>query len=187
MISKIKNDIRSSRIPVVMLAPGADIFPELSGLEKDATAYLLIPFDKTGLNEVLKDLKGSKSILKKHNGSVVHSDFTDRTRPLPDDKFMRQVLCLMDAHIDDDRFGIAELCDALGMSRAQIYRKFKLLIDWTPHDYLRTYRLHKAKQLLLTTNLNISEVAYRTGFKNISHFSRIFAEEFGKNPSEINR
>jgi transcriptional regulator GlxA family with amidase domain len=89
----------------------------------------------------------------------------------------------MDSNLDNDQYGIEDLCDALGMSRAQIYRKFKSLIDKTPHDYLRSYRLQKAKQLLLTTNLNVSEVAYRTGFKNISHFSRSFSKVFGKNPS----
>ena len=185
MLRRRKNDIRSSQLPMVILTPGADIPPELSGVEKSSDAYLLIPFDETGLQEVLKNLTGSRRKLREHNVSVTLSKITDRIEPGSGDNFMQKILCLMDAHIDDDRFGIAELCEALGMSRAQIYRKFKLLVDWTPHDYIRTYRLIKAKQLLLTTKFNVSEVAYRTGFKNVSHFSRIFAEEFGKNPGEL--
>jgi len=95
------------------------------------------------------------------------------------------ILSHLDANIDDDKFGIAELCVSLGISRAQIYRKFKLFTDTTLHDYMRSYRLKKAKELLLTTELNVSEVAYRTGFKNNSHFSRIFSAEFGNTPSEF--
>jgi len=75
----------------------------------------------------------------------------------------------------------------MGMSRAQIYRKFKSVTDSTPHDYLRSYTLKRANELLSTAKLNVSEAACRTGFKNISHFSRIFTEEFGKNPSKFVR
>jgi len=73
------------------------------------------------------------------------------------------------------------------MSRAQLYRKFKSLTDKTVNDYLRTFRLHKAKELLLTTDRNVSEVAFDVGFKNLSHFSKVFTEEFGKNPRDMGR
>jgi len=73
------------------------------------------------------------------------------------------------------------------MSRAQLYRKFKSLTDRTVNEYLISFRLHKARELLMTTGLNVSEVAYDTGFKNLSHFSRVFTEMFGKNPREFIR
>jgi len=187
MFRRIKNDISISHIPVVIITASDDIFPEHTGLERYADAYLLIPSDEIGLQAVLKNLTGSKRILREHCVSDTLSEITDRTDPDPDDRFIQKILCVMDTHIDDDKFYIVELCDAMGMSRAQIYRKFKSLIDWTPHDYLRTYRLHKARKLLLTTKLNVSEAAYLTGFKNVSHFSRVFAEEFGKSPSEFRK
>jgi YesN/AraC family two-component response regulator len=187
MFRRIKNDIRTSHVPVVMLTATADISSRLSGIEKGADAYLLIPFDEIELQAVLKNLIGLKRKHQEHYVSVTLSEIKDRTEPGLDGHFMQKVLYLMDANIDDDQFGIAEICDTLGMSRAQIYRKFKSFTDRTPHDYLRTYRLQRAKELLLTTKINVSGVAYRTGFKNISHFSRIFAEEFGKNPSKFCR
>ncbi len=101
--------------------------------------------------------------------------------------FMGRIQALIERNLDDHQFGISQLCRDMGISRAEIYRKFKSLNDRTPHDYLRSYRLIRAKELLLQTGFNVSEVAYRTGFVNVSHFSRIFSEEFGKHPSEYKK
>ena len=94
---------------------------------------------------------------------------------------------LLDTHMDDPCFGIEQLCRAIGISRAQMYRKFSALNGRTLHDYLRSYRLCKARELLLTTDLNVSETACITGFSNLSHFSRIFYEEFGKHPKDYRK
>jgi AraC-like DNA-binding protein len=185
MLRGIKNDFQVSHIPMVMLTTGADISTKLSGVEKGDYVYLLIPFNKIDLKAVLRNLTGIGHKLKEHPVSVTLSEINDRTEPYHNDQFIQKIHCLMDAHIDDDQFGITELCYAIGMSRAQVYRKFRSLTEKTLHDYLRSYRLQRAKELLLTTKLNVSEVSYLTGFKNVSHFSRIFAEEFGKNPSEL--
>lgn len=98
------------------------------------------------------------------------------------DPLLLKIHALLDTHMDDPGFGIEQLCRALGMSRAQTYRKFSALNGRTLHDYLRSYRLRKARELLLTTDLNVSEAACVTGFSNLSHFSRIFSEEFGQQP-----
>ncbi|MBN1132175.1 MAG: helix-turn-helix transcriptional regulator [Bacteroidales bacterium] len=103
------------------------------------------------------------------------------------DLFIQKVHALLDRNIEDHQFGIPQLCTAMGISRAQMYRKFKALTGRTLHDYLRSYRLKRAKELLLTTDLNVSEAAYTTGFTNVSHFSRIFTEEFGKHPRDYRK
>jgi len=103
------------------------------------------------------------------------------------DPFMQKLHNLLDRNIDDHQFGIPQLCNAMGISRAQMYRKFKALTGRTLHDYLRSYRLKRAKELLLTSDLNVSETAYSTGFTNVSHFSRIFTEEFGKHPRDLRK
>ncbi len=187
ILRRIKKNIGTSHIPVVMLTARTDIFPMFSGLEKSPDAYLLIPFNETGVQSILKNLTGLRRKLHEDNVPLALSEIKDQTEPDPDDQFMQKILSLIDVNIDDDRFGIAEVCDALGISRAQIYRKFKSLTDRTPHGYLRTYRLQRAKELLLSTKLKVFEVAYRTGFKNVSHFCRIFTEEFGKSPGEFSR
>ena len=87
---------------------------------------------------------------------------------------MLKIRSIMEAHLDNDQFGIHELCKEIGMSRAQLYRKFKSLTDKTVNEYLMNFRLFKAKEMLLNSDLNVSEVAYEVGFKNLSHFSRAF-------------
>ena len=93
----------------------------------------------------------------------------------------------MEANLGDDEFGISQLCSEMAVSHAQLYRKFKSLSNKTIADYLKSLRLRKARELLLTTSLNVSEVTYIAGFKNISHFSREFTHEFGKSPSEFRK
>jgi len=148
---------------------------------------LAILFDEIGLQAVQKYLIGLVHELQGQTVSSTLNEIKSQTAISHEDQFRQKIIHLVDSNLDNDQYGIANLCDALGMSRAQIYRKFKTLIASTPHNYLKTYRLQKAKQLLLTTDLNVSETAYRTGFKNVSHFSKIFSEEFGKNPSEFLR
>lgn len=164
-----------------------NISPILSGIEKRADAYLLIPLDGFELQAVIGNLIRLKHKFQENSVYVPLPEIIDMTIPRSDDWYMEKIRSLIDAKIDDDQFGIVELCDALCMSRAQVYRRFKSLSGRTPHDYLRSYRLQKAKELLLTTTFNVSEVAYRTGFKNVSHFSRVFTIEFGKGPSKFSK
>ena len=98
---------------------------------------------------------------------------------------MEQVWHILEAHLDEEEFGISQLCEALAMSRSQLYRKFAALTDTTVNQYLQNLRLAKARELLLTTGLNVSEVAYDTGFKNPSHFSRAFSKRYGYAPSQV--
>lgn len=183
MIRKTKN----TDGPLMIRTACADISTKFSTIESSADSYLLIPFNNLELKAIIRNLIGIKSNLRDHCVPFNLTKIDDRTDPGLDDQLIRKILSLMDANLDNDQFGIAELCYALGMSRAQIYRKFKSHTDRTLHNYLRAYRLQKAKEFLLTTNLNVSEIAYRAGFKNVSHFSRIFTKEFGISPSEFGR
>jgi len=160
---------------------------QLSGIEEGAAVYVLIPFDEMESPSTIENLIELRHKLLEHCDSTNIDEIKAQNVKSLNDRFMQKITYLVDSNLDNDQYGIVNLCNALGMSRAQVYRKFKSIIDSSPHDYLRTYRLHKAKQLLLTTKLNVSEVAYRTGFKNVSHFSRIFSKMFGKNPSEFIR
>jgi transcriptional regulator GlxA family with amidase domain len=112
---------------------------------------------------------------------------TDDKAIIIEDVFMMKVRSIMEKHLDNDQFGIRELCIEIGMSRAQLYRKFKSLTDTTVNDYLQNFRLYKAKEMLLHSGLNVSEVAYETGFKNLSHFSRSFKEAFGVTPGSTKK
>ena len=96
-----------------------------------------------------------------------------------EDFFFRNVRQLLENHLSDVDFGITELCLSLGMSSSQLYRKFKALTYITVHHFIRKISPAKAQELLHNSDLNVSEVALETGFKNLSHFSRLFSEGFG--------
>ena len=99
--------------------------------------------------------------------------------------FIQEVQSILEAHLSDEHFGIPELVRVIGVSRAQLYRKFKALTGQSIGHYFRSLRLHKAKTLLKTTSLNITEIAFETGFKDPAYFTRTFKEEFGKTPSQV--
>ncbi|MFK7980968.1 MAG: helix-turn-helix domain-containing protein [Saprospiraceae bacterium] len=101
--------------------------------------------------------------------------------------FVLQLNEVIDKNLHKSEFGIPQLCKAMGLSRAQLYRKIKKATGTTPALYIRNLRLQKAKIYLKSDELNITEIAYAVGFNDLSYFSRSFSEEFGKSPSEMRK
>lgn len=186
--SKLKKDLRTSHIPVIILSAKADTTSKLLGLETGADAYLSKPFNPKELNIRIEQLIDLRKSLHNRYKVITTSPYTAKTEvtgPLNiEDNFIKKVHQTFILHISDDEYGITQLCQSLGMSRSQLYRKFAALTNTTVHNYIRRLRLLKAHQLLKSTKLNVSEIAYDTGFKNISHFSRVYSEEFGIAPSK---
>jgi len=181
-LEKIKDDIRTSHIPIIMLTAKADEVSRLEGFEKGAEAYLTKPFDKKELNIRLRKLLEQRRKLQERYlsfslGSTLHKPMASQG-----DAFMKRIQELIESHLDEADFGIPELCKLLPMSRTQLYRKFSALTNTTGDKYIRKYRLHRAMELLKTTELNVTEVAMEVGFSNPSYFSRIFKNEFGYSP-----
>ena len=87
-------------------------------------------------------------------------------------------------HLDQAELGAEELSRAVNLSQSQLYRKMAALTGEPPNAFIRKIRLHRAKEMLQTTELTISEIAYDVGFNDPNYFSRTFSKEFGKTPSE---
>jgi AraC-like DNA-binding protein len=102
-----------------------------------------------------------------------------------EDAFLQKVNGFIEAHLDEAEFGVTELCQAVGLSRPQLFRKLKALTGKSIVAYLRSTRLHKARELLQSGQHNISEVAYQVGFNDPLYFSRAFSQEFGSPPSAL--
>jgi YesN/AraC family two-component response regulator len=185
LLGKVKNDFRTSHVPVVMLTAKADIESRLAGLERGADAYLAKPVDERELHLQLKNLVDlRRKLYERYSNPGKIPETTDKFLK-KEDEFILRVRKILESNLGDDEFGISRLCDEIGVSHAQLYRKFKSLSNRTIGDYFKSLRLHKAKELLLSTDLLVSEVTYIVGFKNLSHFSREFTHEFGKPPSEF--
>lgn len=185
MLEKVKGDFRTSHIPVVMLTAKADVDSRLEGLDKGADAYLAKPFSEKELFIILRNLVEVRKKLHKRYGRVDRLPESSSGGFQMEDAFMSKVRQVLEANLEDEEFGIYGLCRELAVSRTQLYRKFKSLSNRALSDYFKSLRLHKAKELLCTTDLNVTEVTYAVGFKNLSHFSREFRSEFGKSPMEF--
>ena len=97
--------------------------------------------------------------------------------------FMQKINTLIKVNLDNENFDSIALSKAMHMSRTQLFRRLKSLIRQAPANYIKTIRLQKAKELLETTDWTVSEIAFKTGFQTISHFSKIYKKQYGILPS----
>lgn len=97
--------------------------------------------------------------------------------------FLKKVNELIEANIESNQFDANHLSELMNMSRTQLFRRLKPIIRQSPGSYIRMIKLQKAKQLFESTDLRISEVAYRTGFETASHFTKVFTKQYGVKPS----
>jgi DNA-binding response OmpR family regulator len=186
----LKNDERTSHIPIVLLTARADAASRIAGLRRGADAYLSKPFNK---EELLAQLQVLAEKQRRMTAWLSKKMQNEQPLQLPEavaeadilleDAFIQKVRDIVAKNYTDEDFGLPQLCREIGMSRSQLFRKMSALIDTSPSDFIRSHRLNEAKKLLETTDLNVSEVAWQCGFVNLAHFSRIFQEEFGVLPS----
>lgn len=182
MCIALKKDERTSHIPVVLLTAKADTTSRIEGFEKGADAYLAKPFHKKELRVRLKQLLEVRKQLQERYGSLENNS---NLKAPTEDAFLQKIQKEIEAHLSDADFTVMHLCQKIRLSQPQLYRKVKALTGKSIASYMRSVRLHKAKEMLQTTALNVSEVAYEVGFTEPSYFSRSFLEEFGFSPSEL--
>ncbi|MBC7774392.1 MAG: response regulator, partial [Phycisphaerae bacterium] len=181
----LKNDERTSHIPLVLLTAKADVSSRIEGLSRGADDYIAKPFDRTELEIRLRNLVENRRRLKSRYASLPLPPASEDPDLKLEDAFLLKIRDVVEAHLSDSDFEMPQLERALGMSRSQIFRKVKALTDQPPTLFIRSIRLFKAKELLQTSRLTIAEVAYEVGFTTPSYFSTAFLEEFGKNPSDF--
>jgi signal transduction histidine kinase/DNA-binding response OmpR family regulator len=185
MLSHLKNDILTDHIPVVVLTARGDFPSKLTGLETGADHYLVKPFSEKELFLKLNNLLEARRKMQHKLGILPPVDLKGNSQYQQEVQFMLRINALLEENLPDEDFGIKDICSSLHMSRPQLYRKFAALTDKSIGRHIRSYRLHKAKVLIEQQGKNVTEAALGTGFKNLSHFSASFREEFGYPPSEL--
>ncbi len=182
---RLKNDERTSHIPIIMLTAKADADSRLEGLRRGADAYLAKPFNRQELELRLENLIALRQKIQQHFSSFPENSPAEDPDLYQENAFLQKLKAAVLSRISDEAFGIPELCRELAVSRAQLHRKLKALTGRSASHVVRSIRLQQAKELVLASDRNISEIAYETGFKNPSHFTAVFAEEFGRTPTEM--
>lgn len=180
---KLKQDERTSHIPIVLLTAKSTDKDRIEGLSYGADAYLTKPFNKQELLVRLNQLiKIRRQLQKKY--SLIKIDTNNINDLSLEDTFLQKARNAIISNLDNSGFDADLLAHKLNMSRSQLYRKLKALTGKSSNLYIRSVRLTHARFMLHNTSLNISEIAYQCGFNNPAWFSRSFKEEFGISPSE---
>lgn len=188
----LKTDERTSHIPIILLTAKSSVDDKITGLKVGADAYLMKPFHKEELFVRLEKLLELRRALQKHNTSFetppsVKSAILEQKEPTLDNVFLQKIKQAIEKDMGEISLGVPQLCRAVNLSHTQVFRKLKAITGENPTIYIRKMRLQKALILLKNTELNISEIAYETGFSDPNYFSRAFNEEFGTTPSAIRK
>ena len=181
---RLKTNILTSHVPIVLLTARTSLVHTIEGLETGADDYITKPFNLQLLRLRIRNLIAVRERLKEQSGKSLELSPSAITVNSIDEEFLQKFISLIEAHIDESEYSIDDLAHQIAMSRMQLYRKLKALTGETPNTLIRNIRLQRAAQLLDTRQFNISEVAYKVGFTDLKYFRERFKERFGVVPSE---
>ena len=182
---ELKNDFRTSHIPIVFLTARADTSSKITGMKQGADAWLTKPFNRKELRICLHNLLVQREMLRlKYSSGIFENKVVEKEKGL-NEKFLERVMGHLEKNYQNDRYGIQELHADLGISRVQLHRKLTALTGQSSSEFIRNFRLQKAKKLLLESNRNVSEIAYEVGFRDANYFSKSFIQEFGLNATRL--
>jgi signal transduction histidine kinase/DNA-binding response OmpR family regulator/streptogramin lyase len=182
----LKNDEHTSHIPLILLTAKATEADRIEGLSHGADAYLTKPFNKKELFVRLEQLIKIRQALREKY-SKVEISISQKARPTGEERFLKKAVAFIEQNLDSPELNTSLMAEGLNMSESQLYRKLKALSGKSTAIFIRGIRLSAAKNLLETSEFNISEIAYQCGFSEPAWFSRSFKEEFGVSPSAFRK
>lgn len=178
-----KSDVRTSHIPLILLTAKDQDFQKIEGMETQADAYITKPFNLLFLQKTIKSLLRNREKIKDHYSGEIFSEEKSQVSKKEDRKFLIEFTAIVENNISNEDFGVNDICDELRISRVQLYRKVKTVLNCSVNDYIVTTRLQKAKYYIQHENLSISEIAFKSGFSSAAYFSTVFKSKFGVTPS----
>ncbi|WP_316804484.1 two-component regulator propeller domain-containing protein [Pedobacter nototheniae] len=182
---KLKTDERTSHIPVVLLTARSTHLHQINGFESGADAYIMKPFSIKILLLNIHNLLQARETIKKKFEQVVTLDPKNLVINLTEQKFINKVLDFMEQNISNPKFDVAMLSNEVGMSLPILYKKIRALTGLSVNDFIKSFRLKKAAQILKQNKGNISQTAFSVGFQDRKYFSSEFKKQFGKTPTEF--
>jgi len=180
----LRQDVETSHIPVILISSLSERESIIYGLEAGAADYIVKPFDMAVLRTRVR------SILKRNQEQLDQAMLPSALSKMEyknrqDKELMDRVVAIIKERLLDSDFSISDLCQELDMSRSSVYGKIKVLTGHGLNDLIKTVRLNEAYELLLSRELNVSEVAYRVGFSDPKYFSTCFKKQFGISPTKV--
>ena len=182
----LKEDIRTSHIPIILLTAKDSLQDKTTGYSLGADSYITKPFNGKLLlsrveNLIEKKQKTSKIISL--NTENKRNEYIESLSNL-DNEFLKKVTDIIIKNLDSEKIDVVFIADQMNMSHSSFYRKIKALTGMTANEFLRKIKIRNAEELLITGKYTISEVAYSVGMSSMAYFRQCFKEEFGISPSE---
>lgn len=181
----LKNDIKTSHIPIILLTAKTEINQQIEGMKNMADAYITKPFNVEFLKETIKSVMKNRAMLREHYTSEINNDAVSQTANKLDRKFINEFASIVENNLSNEAFNVDEIAKQMHISRVQLYRKVKALLDCNVNDYILNVRLQKSKYLLTQGEFTIAEIAYKVGFATPAYFSTVFKNKMGATPSEF--
>jgi len=181
---KIKTDLISCHIPVILLTAKTSIEHRIEGLETGADSYIPKPFNPRHLLIRIEKLIELRQVLKEKFKSDNTFEPIEMAVTSVDQKFLTKTVNLIKLKISNPELGVENLGDEIGMSRGHLHRKLKSLTGQSPSEFIRTIRLKQAAHLLSSEDIPVSEVCYLVGFSSPSYFTTCFNKQYGLTPTQ---
>ncbi|MFH6942891.1 two-component regulator propeller domain-containing protein [Flavobacterium sp. FlaQc-50] len=185
LCSKIKENLKTSHIPVILLTSRSSLVYKFEGLESGADDYISKPFNLIEFKLRIKNLLHSTERLKAKFSSEDNFVPAEITVSSIDEALLKKAFRIVEDNISNEQFDIPFFCSELGVSRTMLFLKVKAWTNFTPNEFIHEIRLKRAAQLLEQNKLNVSEVSYKVGFNNPKYFSKCFQKRYGKTPSQF--
>lgn len=182
---RLKSELQTSHIPVMMLTAYAVDEQKIKGYECGADSYISKPFSARLLTVRLRNLIDNRHRLQQvfADGSIASLQKVSVSDV--DKGFLEKLRRLIDQRLSDPNLSVEELGEQIGLSRVQLYRKSKALCGYAPNELLRIARLKRASSLLASTDKTVAEITYEVGFSSPSYFTKCYKDYFGESPTEF--
>lgn len=187
MCRQVKQDIRISHIPIILLTAKAGDENKYQGLEAGAEDYIAKPFNMEMLSLKVSRIIERQKKTREQFKRKVEITTTEVQITSMDEKFVKKAVDLVENNIANSDFLVEDLCREMGMSRVYFYKKILSLTDKTPSEFIRFIRLKRAADLLEKSQLFVNEVAYQVGFNDPKYFRKYFKDEYGLSPNDYKK
>lgn len=183
---KIKQNTNVNHVPVILLTAKSKPEDTMEGMATGADAYMVKPFNTELLKNTIANLIANRKLLKsKFSGAQQQEDKVQKlSMKSADEILMSKIMKVINENLSNPDLNVEMLAANVGLSRVHVHRKLKELTNLSARDFIKNIRLQQAAALLKEKKLTVSEVAYATGYTNLSHFSSSFKEVHGMSPKE---
>lgn len=183
--SSVKSDKRISHIPVILLTAQVSKENEMIGFKHGADQYITKPFNMDVLESRIESMLIQRQKLQSIFSKKIEVSPSEITITSVDEKLIQKALSLVEDNISNTKYSVDELSNSLEISRGHLYRKIVSITGRSPSEFIKSIKLKRGAQLLMSSKLTVSEIAYQVGFSNPKYFSKCFKIEFKVLPSEF--